>query len=281
MAVVDVRELFNRRGNENAKGHRTYVRVFRVQTDDPEDDSLVATAPLVALGLVRGTSYVTPSSTDTGALLSEIDAQCTEEDGLTWEITLSWTTDQEVTSSPLLEDPEYTWEFNGKEVPMDVDLDGKPCVNKAGLPFLTPITRFASDPILKVTRNQANFPFTDFLFRDCINSDLFLGYFPPGTARYMPPSVQFVPDNTWGDYYKVGRQFAIDPDGWEKPVLNAGVWELRDGKYRAILGADGLPVTEPQLLDNNGKALPPGSAKSAIPLWFRRYNKVPFNPILA
>lgn len=132
------------------------------------------------------------------------------------------------------------------------DVNGDLIVNKAGDPIVGVTTE---DPqlTLKISRNEASYNYLlAAQMKNVINLTPWLG-FPRGTVKTSAPSSRQQYHNVYGTYVTTDYTFFIDLDGWKKKLLNQGLRELKDGKLYAIKDDKGQEITEPVLLDEDGR----------------------------
>lgn len=187
--------------------------------------------------------------------------------------------------NPLLNFPFPEWDFVRFEEVADFDNSGNAVINSAGVPFNPPVTRDRIRPILRVTRNEQTFnPYLAQALIDSINVDEFL-LSDPKTVKLSNITPVFKTDPNIGTYWAVTYEFEFKVgDTWKYEIRDQGLMQLgSSGAVVAILDANGQPVTEPQLLDGTGHAIPPGAdaASSAVKLPFDIYNEYGFEELFA
>lgn len=168
--------------------------------------------------------------------------------------------------------PRVVWGFAKTVEPIDIDADGLPCVDSAGVPLDPPLEREFSDRTLSVTRREKTFnPLAMDEYADTKNADRFFGY-PPGLVRFMGTSDNEIPEGR-NTIHEVTYQFVIRyaeyggvRPGWRSRRWNAGrVHRVQDytvvdrgtlaektvwfWALRPILDNEGNPVSSPVPLD--------------------------------
>lgn len=262
-----------RSASEDEVGNRTYRRVFKVSTDNA---SYGARKVASVLGIQRGDYYEIGVSSDpfyeidTGAFVRSINAEQLfsdtgdSDDGTIWICTVEYgpinpeRAEDPGSTDPLLDEPTEEWDSEDREELIDQDRFGNPVLNSAGDRFDPPLTDDVSRSILVIERNERTFDDSiASVFRNAINLDTFRGY-EPGTVKIKRITARRVYNTQIGVYFRVRYEFHINEEGWLKRPLNAGMRQLSsDGTtYEAIL-VQGMPVSEPVPLDENGRALPP------------------------
>jgi len=179
-----------------------------------------------------------------------------------WRVTASYATPSGATNekgeslNPLDAPPEISYDFEQIQQMIDTDLDDKPIVNTAGDPFDPKPEIPYGRPLVRITRNEQEFPGAkarDYAGgRGAINSDAFKGW-PPGTVRCRNISGT---DQTEGEfaYCRVTYEFICDAEGWQPRPLNIGLREKKDGEMVVIKDKDGQPVSQPVALNKDGTA---------------------------
>jgi len=148
----------------------------------------------------------------------------------------------------------------------------KPIVNSARQPFDPPVMADESPRSITIVRNESmgEFDPNNVLgFKDTLNKGqvTVAGVkIEEKTGRMTDLRAQklFRPDG--GPYYQVVYEIQIKPEGWARKVLDQGFNENTyeegsgsDGGIEPINDVNGNPVTEPQLLDGNGRELAQGA----------------------
>ncbi len=265
--------LEQRRATFGEDGSRGYTRVFVVETDSAQWGALAVAS---VVGVVRGDSYVIGTVSDewyeydTYVRCNLIEPAQAAVDGCTWHVTVGYGV---MTAEEAADDPTelpYSVSFDGEEREeiCDIDRDGNPVVNKARDPFDPPVVRDASRSILVIERNEGFFDETwATYYRDSVNQDVFTivvqdvpRAYAAGTVlcKKIGATIAFSPEI--GLYWKVRYEFQINPDGWAREPLNAGMRRIRQsllGPTHAPILVDGVPVSEPVPLDNAGDVLGP------------------------
>lgn len=260
-----------REGAVDANFQRTYKREFLVQTDNAlVGCKAVAMAFSNATGIGIGTPYQIGAwnpITTIGDLYHELDAgsfcialrpKVFTSDGANWKVSIEYGPwDPRTEENPLEKKLEMDWDWVEFEKIADVDRNGKAVVNSAGDYFDPPVVMDDSRPILRIVRNEPVFSMLYASnYKDSINSLPWYGY-PKYSVKCnsitakLQYSMNIPGDNKW--YWTVTYQFHLNPDLWEKKVLDQGLRQT--GGIPIIKG--GIPATSPVLLDGHGS---PGSA---------------------
>lgn len=275
MAVTSSNEIRYRTSIEE-DGTRTYGITYLVQVDDPD------TSPILVRNSV-GWDLWDVHSDDAKAYVTSKTAEQTSDDGLTWEVNVSF---------GYIERPEspigkvtYSWSQGSKPTAIDYDIAGNAIVNSVGDPFLESIEKESKFPVLTITRNEITSPQAYMSYTNCVNADTFLTW-PAGTVRINGVSGDQQTDPEYGDYWVNRYEFEFRPGGYTLSLLDQGLRAKDgDGKVKHIVGADLEEVTEPVLLNGEGKELNPlvdgvrpdeENLNPPVRLTFTIYPSVPF-----
>jgi len=263
MAIV--KEIANRTYSINSKYERNYTRTWHVTYDSSPDQP--AHDPVDEVGISINDIYNT-------CYLTKIDCdQAQAEDGYLFVVTASYGPYE--AASPLEEPTSYDWKFSPRTVVLEKDVDGNPVLNSAGLPFEDPFEVDRSRAVLTVTRNELAFDHVlANAYYNSINATPFYGA-PVGCVKLANISSQRTVDPSviQGFYWTTTYEFEFNIEGFDTLILDKGLHKLVDGKLQNIL-IQGVPVTEPQLLDGEGGVLSVGG----VPVFktFKGYPRLPF-----
>lgn len=272
MAILSVTELPERSGSLNQKNERTYRRVFQVESDLTTEAAYDVRAAVASVTGTIGASY----GSDPLAFLIDFAEQQTSEDGLTWEVTVSYGKLEIEEPDPTERDIDVSWNFTQFQRSLERDVNGKPIRNSANDPFGEALVRDDSRPVLTISRNESSFsPALAWFYRDATNADTFWGA-PRGTCKVSNISATLQRDQEFGEFWRVTYEFHFNQAGWSDRVLDQGYNELVGGEPKKIKDSEGLPITEPALLDGVGGKL----AADDSPV-FRRFEKYPRLPFAA
>lgn len=168
------------------------------------------------------------------------------------------TVNYSLVENPLAQPAEFSWSHVDNEEPIDRDINGNPITNSAGELPDPPITETFHDVVLRVSRNEALFNHvTASEYKNSVNANTFLG-FAPGTVKCTVFEGEITRAAAL-TYYIVRYEFQIREDAWKKRFLDAGFREKVGTEYEVIKDKDGVPLSEPSLLDGNGYKLPDGA----------------------
>ncbi len=269
MSIISIHEMPSRSFQLNSSWERNYKHIVQVITDDKYD---TAVDVFEAVGITIADVH----PLDSGAYCLAVDINCTEEYGKKWLCNYDYGAPPEGQNpgeDPTLQPPEFSWTGIQFERPVDFDRDGKAIVNKAGDVFQTAVMRDDSRPMLQVVRNELTFnPALAWRLRDVVNSSEFLGA-PAGKVKSSYPTASRKWSNEYGFYWVVTYQFTFDSDGFSKKLLNQGLREKIEDELKNIM-VQGVPITEPVLLDESGKQAEPDAPP--VVLDFDVYNEVDF-----
>ncbi|MEX1040186.1 MAG: hypothetical protein WDZ51_06135 [Pirellulaceae bacterium] len=279
MTVISSKPLKQSRSFEvDENNNRTYNVTYQVITDSTSDGALlVANAP----GISIGTPYNTGTEADPLAVCIGISSECVVDDGKQWHVSFEFGK-MENEENPLNEPAEVEWSFAAQHKRLtDTDYQGNAIVNTAKDPFAEAIEIDDSRPILRVTRNEANFPLDlAYQYKDAINATPFFGA-QPHSVKVVSISSRRIFDQTYGYYWQTSYEFAFDPSGWDKLILNQGMKEIvtiNDKKIKRHIRLQGEKITEPELLNEEGQYLYHSNMDEAsVFLEFRVYQPLPFD----
>jgi len=289
---------------------RTYKRQFRVIVDNPLGESnQICSAVGIPLPFAPytggGTTY------DLSALCVKISAALqVPEDRFHWIVTCEYSSEMPeggpsacsygIDAIGPQNEPEKEpwiigWEPEVITKAYERDMSGNAFTSSAGKPFKPAPTFQMARAVITFTRNQLTFgreQITQYSF--AVNSDFFLGS-PPGTAQCMPPTGKLMfrgATSYWRVTWKVkfgGPDPSYD-DGIEMftpvQILDQDTYRIQDIIGSPDLGTQvpilrqGVPVTDPLLLDGNGQPLE-GIDIGPQYRSFDIYRTLPFNALFA
>jgi hypothetical protein len=244
-----------------------------VITDDP---NVGAGSVLAAVGQDIGDVYDTGTEKDTRAHCTSLSATPTEEDGCQWDVTAEYGPYDaaEFPENPLSRDPEISWEYRRDQEAAEKDIDDNPVQNTAGDSFDPPLLKDVRKPILKLTRNEANFdPGLSYLFHDKVNDAPWFGA-AAGYVKVEGITPQRVFNQLIGWYWQVQYEFLFDARTHDPTILNQGFKQLVDGRQVLCTDADGEVVTSPVWLDETGTQIDPTG--TPVYLQFQIYKRTDF-----
>lgn len=286
MSIVSVTKLISgRSGTIQPKGERTYTRVYRVVTNDKADGPQIVRT---ASGVPNfGASYVDGNDADTSCVVTSKTAETLGDDPFIWNVSVNYTIpDGDSTTHPLLRAADISFGFEHFQTICERDNQGNGVTNSAGQYFDPPIEKDDSRPVLTVTRNQASFSGAIAIqYQDAVNIDFFSGAAPGQCKMFNISSVKTI--EPFGDppvdvtYWRTTYEIHFNRDGWIKRILDQGRYERDGDKLVQIKDKDDKHVTDPVLLDGNGKELPveTGQNVQAVFLPYRVYRELPFGPL--
>jgi len=280
MSVVNVKAEWETRPAGKDSTGRWAERGYTVLLTDPADGELVA---LAANGIPRRgqshpqDSWLVCKDVHISQWLSPVMAKIVARFELRGETTGDGDYD-----SPLKMPAEISYRWETSREPIDEDANGEPIVNSSGEPFDPPIEENFEDLVMTITQNEATFDpakFTNYNGRT--NSKEF-GGFAAGLVKMKAPTGDEQQQGA-AKYFRVTWTFVVRNDGWKRRQLDRGFRELvgvdADGKpkYTQIKDTDGNPISEPALLDGNGRKLAKGHP--AVWLNFQTKKTADFNDV--
>lgn len=198
--------------------------------------------------------------------------------------------DQEHPDNPLDEPWEVDFDFEQFGKPLDRDADGNAVTNSADEPFDPAPEVDDGRLVLRITRNEAEYPTaTALAYKNKVNSDTFYGA-PAGYVKAKPirgtRQTKRLQDGQLLSYYRVSYEFHFrgsDEEDWDAHLLDQGYRELVDmggaiGQvYLNITDRDDMPLNQPTLLDGAGAKLPHGGT----PVFrdFKAYKRLAFSAL--
>lgn len=193
--------------------------------------------------------------------------------------------------NPLDLEPEIEWGKAVSNVEIDRDINGDPILNSAGQSPDPPITEEFEDLVFRMTRNENYFnALLAHEYKGAVNSDIFLG-FDPGFAKCIEISgtrARVADLVYWKVRYEIHFRLSnpipgTPKIGWIRRLLDEGRIEKTgtagDGTPELLQNKDqeGTVLSEPVLLDGEGKKLADGSP--AVYLEFETRRKLPFETL--
>lgn len=298
-------------------GRRIYVRPFIVQTDSPFTASkAVMDAPLLPR---MYEPYQTSTESDMGALVRSVIPRQRDNSRLLWDVNVTYDSEFERLDNPYTEpidivcDSEvYDQPLPGRaaifydpyatspqsEDPLSDDHEdeavkawGQGIVTSAGEPFDPPPVSQRSRPIVRFTRNQADFSVAvKVLYENTVNRYPWSGLQArQAWLRSIIATSHVFKSTTVGQadifYFRVEYVFALKVETWDLQLLDIGSYYLDyssgQGRRRAFkVKSTGEPRLG--LLDHldpaqPGKKLPEGAPAQF--LRWRQFREVDYNPL--
>lgn len=181
-------------------------------------------------------------------------------------------------------DKQLTWGSVTYTEPVIQDVNGADVVNSAGQAFDPPLTQERRALVATITYNSETFnPAQAAQYQGAVNEaatvvgNMNVG---PRMARVM----EIGATREWFEnfpYWKVTIKVEINPDTWDRKVLDQGIYAHPPGepeKIQRMSTDDGEAATEPLKLDGSGYKLDPQSADPVF-LTFRTYTEKDFGPL--
>lgn len=214
-----------------------------------------------------------------------------------WEVEVEFNSKVDQGDQPPGAEPaKIHYETQTADVYGRVDINGKMLVNSAGMPFDPPEPFNENWLIIRVEKSTPSFnPFLAQACNEAVNSQPFLG-FDANTLKISKISAQQTDGGTFGQYYRLAIEMQYRPKRPNSQNPNMAVLEPHQGnvpdmgRYEwidkpgggkqldAIKDKDGNPVTEPVMMDGQGRKLQNPDAPSAgFLIRFQKHPKVDFN----
>lgn len=207
------------------------------------------------------TAYVTTVGLDKG------------EDDYNWVATASYgplPAGQTATTNPLQEKPVITWGFSDYDLVADKDNSGALVKNSAGDPFDPPLTETFSFLTLSITRNVTAVGYNPLTARDYKNSvnsaDCTVAGITITNGDGLLKDYSMEPKTTNGVSFiqeKIGILISDREGRWARKILDAGLYEMVNGKRTRIQDDNGQDVVSPVKLNGAGAK----AANGAAPTW--------------
>lgn len=257
-----------------------FVRDYVVITDNPLDQAIVIeTAP----GIPKLGDPIFHPTPDFERRVVDVAPRQDSAQPTVWMVTVTWRSSSDSSGggpdpeplNPLLRPAEIQFLDTVSREPIDVDADGNPITNSAGVTFEDPVEKDVSDPIIRIVRNEPSFnQFQAAEYRQSINSDGFFGW-DPGQVKCVTLTAVQQREPEFPPYFRVTYEFHVRFDGWQTNKLDVGRIELDDSDEPInITGADDQALSEPVYLDGAGKQLEPN--EPPVFLTFDLYPERPF-----
>jgi hypothetical protein len=227
--MVAIRKSTLKLTGGTAAAGKTRQIVYRVETDSPEDGPDVAEA---YTGFSIGDPYVYGAESDSTIRVTNISIADVEKNRQSWDVTIDFAR-SEATSNPLTEPAKFSRSVQNREEAFERDTHGKPVHNSAGDRFDDVLTREVSRTILKVTKNFASWPQSNYQLVNTVNRTPYR----VGDELYAERQIRLVnmsdeqafsdelkgPSNPSGLYYAASLEFCFAEDDWDAVILDQGV----------------------------------------------------------
>ena len=180
-----------------------------------------------------------------------------------WGVTITYNSRK----NPLEVAPKVSYFSVESHEKIDRDRNGVPITNSAGETFDPPITKGVKDLVIRIMRNEPFFnePLMS-EYENAINADVFRtprgDTFDPGTVKCnMISGDQVYPSDAPAEmnYYEVAYEFQIRWDGWKRRILDEGFRKKTTAGYETIEDVNGIPLSQPSMLDGSGALLADGA----------------------
>jgi len=262
--------------SDDLKGTITATRKFLITSDDSLTEAeALSQGPAIASSHPN-IPYVYCVSKQVNPLRQDLK---------TWVLVCSYRNveAQQYNPSPLLRPPQISWSSVSYEEDFIKDITGKAVLNSAGDYFEPPAKVQRSRWQVTYSKNVAGVPLWIFNYIDAINSDSFNldGVSVPRACAFLE-SVQISPVKIENNYSfrELTMSFLLQGYSWQPMILDQGLYEKDENGQRKRIRIGGEPVSDPVLLDGNGKPLQDPSPSSARFLPFKAYKELPFSSIL-
>jgi hypothetical protein len=273
MPVVSCKRQFGGASMEAEPGQkRKYTFKWIVQTSTATMDPYQVLKQCIAFGSSDGNSPV-PDLYDTlpgdnSARCKRINATQRTEDPKVWDVTVNADTEinpreenRQENENPMQQTVEYSLEQAQFVRVVEKSIDGKPCVNTLGDPFVPAIEQEDYRPVLVAQKNFATLAeVIGYMleFKDAVNNAPFYG------AKRRQARVKSITAGQQqfqnGYYYypvtiRIEFKSDNDPAGgtWDREVLNTGKrWRKKKGDQNFTNKHDGITPSDAIPLDKDG-----------------------------
>lgn len=277
MGVTSCNEIKGRQGELGVRNEFTATRSYLVNCNSSSDDEVTVIEYIVAH--IAAIGSVHPSYDY--AWCKSISAQQASDDGLTWTVQLDYGqfAEDEREENPLQQPAQIDYDFQVEQIPIDYDQNNERIQNSCGDPPAQAIEVPAYRLVINVSRNEATFNAGLIgAYAGSVNADRWLG-FDAGQVQFLPGRTRREFDSKYGYYYVCAYQFVVNTDGYlPLKLLDQGFRELNDDDEPVyILDADDEKLTDPALLDGNGKKLDAG--EPPVFREFQHLKQLPFSGV--
>lgn len=290
-----------RRVSMDTLGLREYEANFLVFTDSYTDNQVTIlgqignATPGPATIPSLGTTFNFHGNEDLGAKVVNYDVSQEQGDKSSrlWMVTVRYSSSTgnlqgAGITSPTARLPRYSFGFAQFTKVLEKDLDDKPVVNSAGMPFDEPVEIDQSRPLFRVSVNISVSKFYQAAqllidYQDAINSDVFWNY-PAKTVKLQNMSISEIKEEQGVYFHSVDCEFSINRDEWQPKVANRGrITKVLPGtqdppEWGWLREAStGDIIADPVALNANGTGVL--KEVNTIYLPFKGYKELPFNPV--
>lgn len=255
-------------GTGHLAGVREYTKVFVVETDDVADGVMTVGN---ALGVPhKGDFYFWHGETDAGSLCWEVTPVRDTENELWWEVTCEFSSDMRGgeggplgqdprydTTNPLQNPPVVTWDHWEEEAEITFDRFGEAILTPVGKPYSPPLIRRVKHSRVVIVRNELFYPtVVDQTMRGVLNSDWFYGWAPRQAMFEDVSATSQFAQNLF--FWQVRYEIRFKKPDFDRDVLRMDTVVLKQQTVEpflflpAIPEADGIPHTNPVMLNPNG-----------------------------
>lgn len=286
MSVTSVTEIWKGEGATLSADQRSYVRMFQVLTDNPQDNAAV----VLTTGALPKEGDLYPW--DQEAAVVDMDYSRSSESRTVHMVSVTYETPtsnqqkkQNQEPDPTNRQAEVTSSVVKIEKEMTEDVDGKAILNTAGVAFDPPIIAQRSQLRLVVSQAEPALYSGEELL-DLVNHTNESAFQGGAKDTVLLESIE-QQTRTEKEFIFAQKTytFLFDPNGWQAKPLNQGMQELDGDGNLVRIKVFGEDVTEPLPLDAAGihiiPALLPDEAifgdKDGNP--FQIYKRLDFNTI--
>lgn len=254
---------------KNSRRIKTYTQTWKAYSDSIDDDESVMSNytgwPLDGQIHPSEVESPTPARVKTTSISREEEA--IKEGGIplwVWTNQVEFSNDAENSGvSPIYPDTlaKVGYGFDRMERVVEKDREDKPVVNTAKDPYDPPLTVEFPIPVKTINVNLSTSDFTPAMLTTyfmAINSDTYDGW---AAGQVMVQDISATQE-IWTDeegnnvpYWSVTIKLAYNAFGWQPEILSRGYRQLNDEGNPEAIAPDGLQLTSPAILDEDGHAV--------------------------
>lgn len=229
MAVVanGFKEIHNGRdgGDDITRGTnvRRYIRVFRAVTDDPNDDATVV------LGHGDCPEEGAVHNNDSSAWCQRRRARNEGFSKLVWIVTINYSTERELSTSPLSDPVQISWDTESFQSIVTKDIYGNGILNSAGDPYDPAAEKDDGRWTVTTRKNVTSAPAWLLSYRQAVNNAPFtIDGITVATRRGKVQAINISPAQRRNDvaFRVITIRLQLKDEEWDLSLLDAGFHEI-------------------------------------------------------
>ena len=280
MAVTSVHEINDGRQGDGSvtreKSTRSYTRVFRVITSDPDDETVIVSAGVAsAYGIYPGAPY----PDDFTAYCSKLSCRPEGKSKMIWTATATYSSEFQFEQNPLDDPAIIEWGSSPYQRAFTQDNAGHAILNSAGEYYYQPVMGDDSRWEVTIQKNLAAVPSWILTYKDAINSDTFT--LDGITIAQYVAKLSAIRIGKWQTrnaiaFRVVSLTMHLDAvNTWVKSILDEGLNQVLGGVLWPCTDNQGVPVKVAVPLNGSGVQLAGPSPTTVV------YNSSHIYPELA